>query len=149
MIVITAKDSSVEKDGKVVECRENKMAWIPQPGGRKLIIAVGGPSHWGPSPPPFPPEVTLTDLVEISTTDPDFAAQFWPLFLRYIWMSAVATPVSHSWWRQQWAMTIASLTMRSIPVRIDIADPVTYSAIKKALERSRSPRLRIMEGTAN
>ena len=149
MIVITAQDSSVEKDGKVVECRENKMAWIPQAGGRKLIIAVGGPSHWGPSPPPFPPEVTLTDLVEISTTDPDFAAQFWPLFLRYIWMSAVATPVRHSRWRRQWAMTIASFTMRSIPVRIEISDPVTHLAVKKALERSRSPRLRIMEGTAN
>jgi hypothetical protein len=149
VIVITAKDSSVEKDGKVIECRENKMAWTPQDGGRRLIIAVGGPSHWGPSPPPLPPEATLTDLVEISTTDPDLAAQFWPPFLRYIWISAVATPVSHSWWRQQWAMTIAYLTLRSIPVRIDIPDPVTHAAVKKALERSRSPRLRVMEGTAN
>jgi hypothetical protein len=149
VIVITAKDSTVEKDGKAIECRENKLAWIPQDGGRRLIIAVGGPSHWGPSPPPLPPEATLSDLVEISTADPDLAATFWPLFLRYIWTSAAATRAPTSWWRQQWAMTTALFKFRSVPVRIDIPDPVTQAAVRKALGRSRSPRLHIMDGTAN
>lgn len=35
MIVVTDKDSRVEENGNVLDRRENKMAWVSQPGGRK------------------------------------------------------------------------------------------------------------------
>ena len=135
IVVITDRESRVEKNGSVVAQRDNKLAWISH-DGRKVVIAVGGRHQWNSSL-PLPPEATLTDLVSASMVDPALAESLWGPFLLFLLVSS-----KPSGWKLGMMPIFPGLW--PISVRNAIADPARRSAVRKAIASLRYPRVRIL-----
>lgn len=132
MTIVTDEYSWVElKPGFPSSRFENKMAWQIS-GGRKLIIAVGGPGQWN-APGPLPSDAVLTNLVTAATTDFELAQLLWGNFLTYIFYSA-----KPPWWRRD--PLLAAIGFFKEPVLLNLSDGTAKAAVQKAIEMSSHSR---------
>jgi hypothetical protein len=79
MIIVTDEYSWAELKSGLQSTRfEHKLAWR-ETEGRKLIIAVGGPSQWA-APGPLPADAVVTNVVAAARSEPELAELFWGRF---------------------------------------------------------------------
>jgi hypothetical protein len=134
VIVVAEHESRVEKGGKVATHLENKIAWISV-DGRRVIMAVGGPTEWRTSE-PLPPGAVLTDLVSASTIDPSLAAFLWRPFLAYLFLTYLGCSGKLPLWRR--VLISVAPWLLSLPVQLAISDSTVCLAVRKSIESSRS-----------
>jgi hypothetical protein len=128
MIIVTNQYSWVELKPGVQSTRlENQLAW-QESGGKKLIIAVGGPGQWA-APGPLPADSVVTKLVSAATVDPELARSFWGPFLAYVFYSA-----KPPWWCRDPLLGALGLFKES--GSLQLSDSRTESAVRGAIETS-------------
>ena len=135
MIVIDEQETTFESGGKIRYRIRNLIAWRPdRPTG--YIEAVGAPGTWK-NKAPLPPEVEVSDLVQLALTRPDDAAKLWGPFLAYVAAAADTSP-----WRS-FVSTLRTLFWR-MNVRLQMRDSSTGAAVAAAIRRAPSFRFHIV-----